>query len=106
MKTLHEASQDYLAMRRALGFQLRDAGPALADFVSFLQRKRTSHITIRTALQWAQKSGLQPATWANRLTLVRGFARYWSASDPSNRSPPVEVVAVSIEAGYSVLVHR
>lgn len=38
MNTLQKALQEYLAMRRALGFQLLDAGPALSDFVSFLKR--------------------------------------------------------------------
>lgn len=37
MNTLQKALQEYLAMRRALGFQLLDAGPALSDFVSFLK---------------------------------------------------------------------
>jgi len=41
MKTLQQSMQDYLAMRRCLGYQLLNAGPALADFVSFLKRKRT-----------------------------------------------------------------
>ena len=41
MNTLREALQDYLTMRRALGFKLYDAGVGLQDFVSFLERKRT-----------------------------------------------------------------
>src|SRR5215813_9252938 len=89
MNTLHQALQDYLAMRHALGFQLSNAGPALSDFVSFLQRKRISHITVRMALKWAQKPGVQPVTWAHRLAFVRGFARYRSATDPRTEvSPP------------------
>jgi len=88
MNTLHEAMQEYLAMRHALGFKLRDAGPALSDFVSFLKRKRTHHITIRLALQWAQKPGARPVTWAHRLAFVRGFARYRSATDPRTEIPP------------------
>ena len=93
MKTLQRSMQDYLAMRRALGYQLLHAGPALADFVSFLKRKRISHITIRTALEWAQKPGAQPATWANRLALVRGFARYRSATDPRTEVPPPRLLS-------------
>ena len=88
MNTLQKALQEYLAMRRALGFQLLDAGPALSDFVSFLKRRRTSHITIRLALEWAQKPGAQPARWAHRLGFVRGFARYRSATDPRTEIPP------------------
>ena len=33
MKPLTKAIQDYLALRRNLGFKLRDAGLALAKFV-------------------------------------------------------------------------
>ena len=47
MNTLQKALQEYLAMRRALGFQLLDAGPAFSDVVSFLKRRRSSHITIQ-----------------------------------------------------------
>jgi integrase/recombinase XerD len=92
MKTLLQAVQDYLAMRRALGYQLLSAGPALEDFVSFLKRKRTSYITVTIALKWAQKAGTQP-TWANRLALVRGFARYRSATDPRTEVPPSRVLS-------------
>ncbi len=89
MNTLREALQDYLAMRRALGFKLHDAGVGLQDFVSFLERKRTSYITTRVALEWAQRPAtVQPAHWAQRLTFVRGFARYRSATDPRTEIPP------------------
>jgi site-specific recombinase XerD len=60
----------------------------LFDFVSFLKRRRSSHVTIRLALEWAQKPGAQPARWAHRLGFVRGFARYRSATDPRTEIPP------------------
>lgn len=89
MNKLRDAVEDYLAMRRALGFKLRDAGKGLLDFVSFLERRRASHITTELALQWAmQQSHSQPATWAQRLTFVRCFARHWSATDPRTEIPP------------------
>lgn len=88
MNILRQAVQEYLTLRRSLGFELLDAGPALSDFVSFLERKRTPYITIRLALQWAQKPGARPARWAKRLTYVRGFARYRSATDPRTEIPP------------------
>jgi hypothetical protein len=39
------------------------------------------------------KGGVQPRTWANRLALVRGFARYRSATDARTEAygPTVEV---------------
>jgi integrase/recombinase XerD len=88
MKKLRKAVQDYVAIRRALGFKLRQVEVRLLDFVSFLERKGDSHITTACALQWAtQPSQVQPAAWAQRLSFVRGFARHWSAMDPRMEIP-------------------
>ena len=89
MKKLRKAVQDYVALRRALGFKLEKVEVGLLDFVSFLERQGTSHITTERALQWAtQPSHVQPAVWAQRLSFVRGFARHWSAIDPRTEIPP------------------
>src|ERR1700694_4542938 len=89
MKTLREAVQDYVALRRALGFKLHKDELGLLDFVSFMEREGASHVTIDRALQWAiQPSHVQPAVWAQRLPFVRGFARHWSATDPRTEIPP------------------
>jgi integrase/recombinase XerD len=89
MSTLRRALGDYLAMRRGLGFKLRDAGRELLDFVKFMERQRGSYITHTLALAWAQQpSSVQPAEWARRLGSVRGFARYRSATDPRTEIPP------------------
>jgi integrase len=46
-------------------------------------------ITSRLALEWAtQPKEIQQAEWAARLTVVRGFARYCSAIDPTTEIPP------------------
>lgn len=89
MTTLRSAVQDYLAMRRALGFQLRDAGRLLLKFVAFMEGRRASHITTPLALAWAQQPPMvQPAEWARRLSIVRIFARYRHATDPRTEIPP------------------
>jgi len=89
MSTLRKALGDYLAMRRGLGFKLRDAGRELLDFVRFMERQRAPYITRTLALAWAQQpSSVQPAGWARRLGSVRGFARYRSATDPRTQVPP------------------
>ena len=106
MNTLQKALQEYLAMRRALGFQLLDAGPALSDFVSFLKRRRTSHITIRLALEWAQKPGTQPARRAHRLGFVRWFCPISECYGPSYGDSTLETFAISIKTGSPVFVHR
>lgn len=89
MSTLRQAVQDYLEMRRGLGFKMQEAGKALADFVAFMEQRRASYITQALALAWAQlPSRARPAYWASRLTIVRGFARYRSATDPRTQIPP------------------
>jgi len=55
MSTLRVAVQDYLEMRRSLGFKLHDAGIGLMKFISFLERQNASHITLALALQWTQE---------------------------------------------------
>ena len=90
MNPLTKAVRDYLALRRGLGFKLVRHEAGLQEFVSFLARKRSSHITVAVALEWATRHAHQkPAEWAARLSIVRGFARHWSATDPSTEVPPL-----------------
>lgn len=87
--TWHKAVEDYVNLRRSLGFKLREAMATLLNFASFLEHNVASHITIALALQWAQQNpAARPVEWARRLSLVRGFARYWSANDPKTEIPP------------------
>ena len=89
MKTLREAINDYLMMRRDLGFELYHVERDLGSFASFLEGEKAPYITIDVALRWAmQPSDARPAYWAQRLSCVRGFARYWSAVDPRTEVPP------------------
>jgi len=88
MNTLRQAIHEYLSLRRALGFKLRDAGKELLDFVTFMERHRASSITQALALAWAQRpTNVQPAYWARRLSVVRGFARHRSATDARTQIP-------------------
>lgn len=89
MNTLHQAIQDYLTMRRDLGFKLREAGKGLLDFAAFMRQRHALYITSKLALAWAQQPrDATPAHWAQRLSFVRGFARYRSATDSRTQIPP------------------
>lgn len=89
MTSIRKAVENYLAMRRALGFKLRIQGAALNQFVAFLEKEKAFFITAGLALRWAKQSpDVNPAQWAKRLSFVRGFARYWSATDPRTEIPP------------------
>jgi integrase/recombinase XerD len=89
MKKLREHLQDYLTLRRKCGFKLRVQGGLLAQFVRFAEASRAAFVTTQLALEWAtQPEEAQPAQWANRLGMVRGFAKYLSAVDPRSEIPP------------------
>ena len=87
---LCDALEEYLNVRRALGFKLRNAGGLLKGFVTYAEREGASSITTDVAVRWAmEQKNCQPAQWANRLSLVRRFARYVSALDPGTEIPPL-----------------
>ncbi len=84
--------QDYLRLRRSLGFKLEDPGRVLPQFVVFLEAHGAETITTELAITWAQlPQEVQPRRWAHRLGAVRGFARYLQTIDPSTEIPPDDV---------------
>jgi integrase len=88
MRTLRQAVGDYLSLRRGLGFKLKKHEPCLKEFVGFLKKTGRDQITTRLALQFAtQHRHQQPAEWAARLSIVRGFARYRSGDDLATEIP-------------------
>ena len=91
--SLAVALDNYLATRRALGFELRRAGLLLPDFVAFLKKIRQRHVTAAAAVTWAsQPANAHPAWWTARLVLVRGFAKYLQTLDPRHQVPPLELL--------------
>jgi len=93
MIDLHAALSDYLHTRRALGTQLKWPESCLRQFVDFLIAQDTDVVTTALALQWTfQPGGLQPATYARRLGIVRAFACWLQASDPRTEIPPPRLV--------------
>lgn len=45
MSALRQSLQDYLALRRGLGFKLHATGQRLQDFVSFLEVQQAEFVT-------------------------------------------------------------
>jgi integrase len=89
MSELRQAIDQYLALRRSLGFELRDPEAVLRRFVSFAEREGAAYITTDLVLRWtSEPSKAQPATWASWVAMVRRFARWWSATDPRTEVPP------------------
>lgn len=89
MSELRQAIDQYLTLRRSLGFELREPEAVLRRFVAFAEREGAAYITTNLILRWmSEPSKAQPATWASWVAIVRRFARWWSASDPRTDVPP------------------
>lgn len=89
MSILHGALTEYLATRRALGTQLGWPESSLRRFVDFVEAQGAQFVTTELALRWAvQSPGVQRATHARRLEIVRGFAAWLQATDARTQVPP------------------
>ena len=94
MKPLREHVEDYVVMRRALGFKLTDTELHLPNFVSYLEARGLSTITAEAALAWATttpRASSREAYWNHRLSIVRVFARYMALFDPATEVPAPNV---------------
>lgn len=81
--------EDYLRMRRALGFKLERAGRLLPQLVAYLQAASAATVTSDLAIAWARlPADAHPNHWAHRLAVARGFARYLQTIDPAVEVPP------------------
>ena len=93
MSALRTALDDYLLIRRRLGFTMPQDGRLLAGFVDFLEQSGAQRITTELALAWARLPvDVHPFTWRQRLTVVRGFARHMATIDPASEVPPVDLL--------------
>ncbi len=81
-------AEDYLAMRRSLGYKLRGESRMLLDFAGRLDDAGQATITVAVALAWAiEPQDAEPAHWRRRLAVVRCFARHLATLDPPARFP-------------------
>jgi len=83
---LTHAVRTYLAVRRAAGFQLKDAGLHLRSFAAYSDARRRHYIDTRTAIEWARRGG-SVVERARRLGHVIRCARYLHAEDPRHEIP-------------------
>ena len=89
MSTMQIHLDEYLRLRRALGFKLTQPGHVLPQFVTWLHSTGAETITSEAAITWARLSTApNPITLSHRLGAVRGFARYLRTIDPATEIPP------------------
>jgi len=85
--------EDYLRLRRSLGFKLAWDEHLLAKFTADLASRDVRVVTVADAVAWsaALPAGQthRPLTRASvRLTAIRGFATYLHSMDPAHEIPP------------------
>jgi hypothetical protein len=86
MTGLRPALAGYLDLRRGLGFKLDRDEKLLDQFITYLEQRGTSTITVTDALAWATLP--VSGRLRMRITVVRGFAAYLATLDPSAEVPP------------------
>ncbi|HEY6240641.1 MAG TPA: tyrosine-type recombinase/integrase [Burkholderiales bacterium] len=87
---LRQSIDAYLALRRAVGFQLKTEERLLHDFARWASDHAQTHVQTQTATEWAATGR---STWQRerRLRAVAGFARHARAEDPHHQVPPIFV---------------
>lgn len=93
MSDLRQALDDYLALRRGLGFSLEQQGSLLSRFVAHVAQHGDGHVTTKLALEWAMlPARASPQSWVKRLGMVRSFALHLRAFEPATEIPPADLL--------------
>ena len=89
MSGLRQAAEEYLAMRRALGYKLVTQGRVLMSFAASMDAAGREVITTGAAADWAAHPAhsTRPEWQCRRLEVVRLFARHLHALDPAHEVP-------------------
>jgi integrase/recombinase XerD len=89
MTGLRSALDDYLSLRRGMGFKLARDEKLLAQFLAYLEAHHATTITIDHCVAWASAPLQASPGWLTfRMSVVRGFATYLHAIDPATEIPP------------------
>jgi integrase/recombinase XerD len=92
VSALGQALEDYLRLRRALGFKLERHGRLLPSLVGHLESAGAATLTTELALTWATAVENKPDEWAIRLSIARGFGIYLQSLDPDTEVPPADLL--------------
>lgn len=96
MSDLSVAVGGYLGLRRALGFKLPRHDQLLASFVAFVEQSGETTVSTDLAFAWATSpAGAGAWWWSQRLSVVRGFARYMHDIDPNHQVPPAGLITAT-----------
>ena len=93
MTALRHALDDYLAVRRVLGYRLVRTEKLLAQFLAYLEDRGEERLTAGAALAWATLPPGADRSWASaRLSVARRFAVHVRGIDPASEVPPTDLL--------------
>ncbi|MGH3170306.1 MAG: tyrosine-type recombinase/integrase, partial [Trebonia sp.] len=83
-------TEDYIALRRGLGYRLERQATYLRDFAGYLDRLgHHGPVPLTVSVDWATStSSPDPCHRARRLSVVRGLLRHLAALDGATEIPP------------------
>ncbi len=87
---LSQLVDSYLELRRSTGYGMRVHQYLLHSFASFAEQRGETHIQTHTAIEWAAQAPSEGQR-ANRLGMLRVFARFARAEDAGHEVPPERV---------------
>lgn len=87
---LTQLVDSYLELRRSTGFRMGVHEYLLHNFASFAAQRGETHIRTRAAIEWAAQAPSEGQR-ANRLGMLRVFARFARAEDAQHEVPPGRV---------------
>lgn len=93
MNTMTREIDEYLRLRRGMGFKLAVDEIHLRRFAAFLAERKAKHITTELALGFAcanEAAGVGGRV--GRLVSIRGFARHLHAFEPKHEVPPAGLI--------------
>jgi integrase/recombinase XerD len=107
MKSLHRAVDDYLALRRSLGYKLRHHERSLHPFISFLKEHKASYITSKLALEYVtQRSNRTLSFQAYLLGMIRNFAAFRIGADPRTEIPAINLLPSPSQRAHPYLYSK
>jgi len=93
MRALVVELDDYLSLRRSLGFKLIRTEKLLRQFVDHCDAVGADTVTAELALRWAALPPEASRSWiCHRLCVVRGFSRHLALLDERHQAVPTDLV--------------
>lgn len=100
MTTLTERFEEYLIVRRSLGYDLSFTARVMRGFTAFADHEGADHITVDLFLRWKKSfGGASNNTWSKRLGMVRAFAGWLQSLDARTEVPPAGLISGKLRRG-------